>query len=85
MKSLIWLGAIVTLVAILAIARPVFTTSQTRNVASVGDVKLQSMQQLAPVVPVALSTSTLAFGLVLIGVGLYAKRKARGPSLGFLK
>jgi C4-dicarboxylate transporter len=76
MKSISWLGVVIAVVAMLAMAMPVFTTSKTRDVASVGDVKLQSTQQFTHVVPIVLSASLLAFGLALIGAGVYTKRAA---------
>ncbi|HUY28067.1 MAG TPA: hypothetical protein VMV27_11660 [Candidatus Binataceae bacterium] len=74
MKSITWLGVCIALLAILGLAVPAFTTSQTRNVASLGDVKLQSTQQSTHVVPVALSVGGLILGFVLIGAGMYSKQ-----------
>jgi hypothetical protein len=74
MKPITWLGTVLALLGILGLAIPVFTTSQTREVASLGDVKVQSTQQSTHVVPQALSAGVLALGVVLIGVGLYQKR-----------
>ena len=74
MKSITWLGILIALVAIVGLAVPVFTTSQTRNVASVGDVKIQSTEQSTHVIPVAVSFSGLVLGLVLIGAGVYTNR-----------
>jgi len=76
MKSIAGLGIVVAVVAVIAMVIPVFTTSKARDVASLGDVKLQSTQQVTHVVPMVLSTSLLAFGLVLIGAGVYTKRAA---------
>lgn len=42
MKSITWLGVFVALVVVLGLAIPAFTTSETRDVASVGNVKIQS-------------------------------------------
>lgn len=74
MKSITWLGAFIALVGVLGLASPVFTTSQTRDVASLGDVKIQSTEQSRHVVPIAVSASGLVLGLVLIGVGVYTRR-----------
>ena len=75
MKSITWLGVCIALLAILGLAIPEFSTSQTRNVASLGDVKIQSTQQFTHVVPVALSVGGLILGCVLIGAGVYSKRE----------
>jgi hypothetical protein len=74
MKQITWLGAFIAFLGILGLAIPVFTTSQTRDVASLGDIKIQSTGQSTHVVPMALSASGLLLGLVLIGAGVYARR-----------
>ena len=76
MKSITWFGIFIALLAIVGLTVPAFTTSQTRDVASVGDVKLQSTTQSTHVVPFPLSAGGLALGLMLIGVGVYSKRTA---------
>ncbi|MFZ0888085.1 MAG: hypothetical protein WA005_06510 [Candidatus Binataceae bacterium] len=74
MKSIIWLGALLALLGILGLAIPVFTTSQTKDVVKLGDVKIQSTQESTHVVPQALSAGTLVLGIVLMGAGLYQRR-----------
>jgi hypothetical protein len=74
MKSITWLGAALALLGILGLAIPVFTTSQTRNVAQLGDLKIQSTERSTHVVPQALSAGALVLGVVLIGAGLYQRR-----------
>ena len=74
MKSITSLGVFIALIALLGLAIPVFTTSQTRDVVSLGDVKIQSTEQSRHVVPMVLSVSGLLLGLVLIGAGAYSKR-----------
>jgi hypothetical protein len=74
MKSLTWLGALLALLGILGLAIPVFTTSQTKDVVNLGDLKIQSTEQSTHVVPQALSAGALVLGVVLIGAGLYQRR-----------
>jgi hypothetical protein len=74
MGPITWLGAFIALLGALGLALPVFTTSQTRDVASLGDVKIQSAEQSTHVVPMALSAGGPLLGLVLIGAGVYARR-----------
>ena len=74
MKSIIWFGAILALLGIIGLAVPVFTTSHTKEVAKLGDVKIQSTEQSTHVVPQVLSAGALALGVILIGAGAYAKR-----------
>jgi hypothetical protein len=76
MKSIIWCGTLLALLGILGLAMPVFTTSQTKDVAELGDVKIQSTEQSTHVVPQALSAGALVLGVVLIGAGVYARRVA---------
>ena len=76
MKSIVWFGAVLALLGILGLAMPIFTTSQTEDVAKLGDVKIQTTEQSAHVVPQALSTGALVLGLVLVGAGVYANRAA---------
>ena len=74
MKSITWLGALLALFGLLGLVIPVFTTSQTKDVVSLGDFKIQSTEQSTHVVPMALSAGGLVLGLVLIGVGAYSRR-----------
>ena len=76
MKWILQIGAVLALVGGIGLAMPVFTTSQTKDVASLGDLKLQSTEQATHVVPWSLSASALVLGLFLIGTGIYTKRGA---------
>jgi hypothetical protein len=76
MKSIIGLGTLFALLGILGLTIPVFTTSQTKDVAKLGDLKIQSTEQSTHVVPQALSAGVLILGVILIGVGAYTRRKA---------
>ena len=74
MKSITWFGALLALLGILGLAIPAFTTSQTKDVAKVGSLKIQSTEQSTHVVPQVLSAGALVLGVVLIGAGLYQRR-----------
>jgi len=76
MKSIIGLGTLFALLGILGLTIPVFTTSQTKDVAKLGDLKIQSTEQSTHVVPQALSAGVLILGVILIGVVAYTRRKA---------
>lgn len=76
MKSITWLGAVIAFFGLLGLAIPVFTTSQTKDVASLGDLKIQSTEQSTHVVPMALSASGLGLGLILVGTGVYRRLAA---------
>lgn len=74
MKPIVWFGALLALLGVLGLAAPVFTTSQTRDVVKLGDLKIQSTEQTPHVVPTALSAAALILGVVLVGAGLYQRR-----------
>jgi uncharacterized membrane protein HdeD (DUF308 family) len=74
MKSIIWLGALLVVLGILGLALPAFTTSETKNVAQLGNLKIQSTEQSTHAIPQVLSGGVLVLGIVLIGAGLYQKR-----------
>ena len=74
MKPLVIIGAIFALLGLLALAQPVFTTNQTKNVATLGDLKLQANEQTSHAIPPILSGAALIVGLVLVAGGLYQKR-----------
>lgn len=73
MKSITWFGAVMVLLGILGLAIPVFTTSQTDDVAQLGNIKIQSTEQSAHVIPHELSAGVLVVGLIMIGAGLYPR------------
>ena len=60
MKSIVWLGALLAVLGIAGLAIPVFTTSQTKDVAKLGGLKIQSTEQSTHVVPQALSAGVSA-------------------------
>jgi hypothetical protein len=74
MKPIVWMGALLALLGILGLAAPVFTTSQTRDVVNLGDLKIQSTEHSTHVVPEALSAAALVLGVLLLGAGLYQRR-----------
>jgi hypothetical protein len=73
MKRIVWFGVLLTLLGILGLAIPVFTTSETKDVVKMGDLKIQNTEQTSHVVPVPLSAGALVLGLVLMSAGLYQR------------
>jgi len=67
-------GVVLLVLGLAGFAIPIFTTQQTKDVAKIGDLKLQTTENTSHVVPPILSGGALIFGLVLIGAGFYQKR-----------
>jgi hypothetical protein len=68
------IGAVIALLGLLAIAMPAFTTNDTKNVAQLGDLKIQANEQTSHAIPPILSGAALIVGLVMVAGGLYQKR-----------
>jgi hypothetical protein len=62
MRPIIWMGALLMLLGILGLAAPVFTTSQTKDVVSLGDLKIQNTEHSRHVVPTSLKRCLIDLG-----------------------
>jgi hypothetical protein len=58
----------------LGFAIPVFTTHQTRDVARIGELKIQTTEDTPHIIPPLLSGGVLMLGVILIGLSVYQKR-----------
>jgi hypothetical protein len=67
-------GLALVLLGLVGFAIPIFTTQQTKEVARIGDLKLQSTESTSHIIPPLLSGGALVLGVVLIGAGFYQKR-----------
>jgi hypothetical protein len=76
MKAIIWLGGLFVLLGILGLAIPRFTTSQTTDIASIGDIKVQNTTISHHMVSQPLTIAALILGAALIGTGAYARQTA---------
>jgi hypothetical protein len=76
MKAIIWLGGLFMLIGILGLAIPRFTTSQTTDLASIGDIKVQNTVISHHMVSQPLTIAALILGAALIGAGTYARQTA---------
>jgi hypothetical protein len=74
MNGLTMIGAALAVLGLIGLAVPVFTTHDTKEVAKIGDLKLQSTENNSHVIPPLLSEGALALGVILIGAGLYRRR-----------
>jgi hypothetical protein len=73
MSGLMIGGAVILLLGLLGFAVPYFTTQQTKDVAKVGDLKLQTTEHTTYEVPPLVSGGAVVLGVVLIGAGLYRR------------
>lgn len=73
-NGLILVGAILALVGIIALGIPRFTTSETKEVARIGDLKIQATEDKSYFIPPFVSGGALVLGIVLIGAGMMSRR-----------
>lgn len=73
MKSIVWFGALLALLGILGLTVPFFTTTETKDIVKLGELKIQNTERSRHVVPLPLSAGALVLGIVLMGAGLYQK------------
>ncbi len=74
MTKLMTVGAVLVLLGLIGFAVPIFTTQQTKDVAKIGDLKIQSTEDTSHAIPPWLAGGSLALGVVLIGAGLFQRR-----------
>lgn len=70
MKSIVILGAAVTLIGLITFAVPAFHTEATKDVVNLGDLKVQAKTEETHFVPPILSGGAIALGVLLIGAGI---------------
>ncbi len=73
MSSITIGGAALVLLGLLGFAIPMFTTQQTKDVAKIGDLKIQSTESTSHVIPPLVAGGAIAIGVVLVGAGLYRR------------
>ncbi len=73
MNAITIFGAILAIVGLIGLAIPVFTTQQTKDVAKIGDLKIQATESTSHVVPPLVAGGVLAVGVVLLGAGFYRR------------
>jgi len=74
MKPITWFGTLLALLGILGLAIPAFTTSRTKDLVKLGNIRIQSTERSTHIVPPALCAGVLVLGVILIGAGLYRSR-----------
>jgi hypothetical protein len=66
-------GVVLILLGLLGFAVPYFTTQQTKDVAKVGDLRIQTTQHTTYTVPPLVSGGAAVLGVVLLGAGMYRR------------
>ena len=66
-------GAVLILLGLLGFAVPYFTTQQTKDIAKVGNLKIQTTQHTTYAVPPLVSGGGIVLGVVLLGAGMYRR------------
>jgi drug/metabolite transporter (DMT)-like permease len=74
MKSIVVFGAIVALLGLIAFAMPSFNTNETKEVAKLGDLKLQANTEETHFIPPLLSEGAILLGVLIIGAGVLTNR-----------
>lgn len=73
-NGLMILGVVLVVAGLFGFAIPVFTTHQTRDVARIGELKIQTTEDTPHIIPPLLSGGVLMLGVILIGLSVYQKR-----------
>lgn len=73
MSGITLAGAALLLLGVLGFAVPYFTTQQTREVARIGDLKLQATETTGYSVPPLVAGAAIGVGVLLLGFGLSRK------------
>jgi hypothetical protein len=66
-------GVALAILGLIGLAIPVFTTHETKDVARIGDLRLETTDSASHSIPAFLSLGALGLGIVLIGTGVYRK------------
>ncbi len=67
-------GLVLVALGAVSFAIPIFTTSQTKDVANIGDLKLQTTQSTSYTIPPLASAGAVVVGVVLLGAGLMRRQ-----------
>ncbi|MBL8689735.1 MAG: hypothetical protein JNL04_11580 [Rhodospirillaceae bacterium] len=72
-NGLTMIGAILAVLGLIGLAVPYFTTQETKEVARIGDLKLQATEQKTYSIPPLVAGGALLVGVVLIGASVYRR------------
>src|SRR5258707_15836794 len=82
MNGVMMSGAALAILGLIGLAIPVFTTQQTKEVAKIGDLKIQTTENESHVVPPMLAGGALALGVILVAAGLFPRRQTTPRTAG---
>ena len=74
MNGMMIIGAIFVVIGVLVFAIPFFSVQETRDVARVGDLKLQTTESKTYSVPPLLGGTALVLGVAFISAGFMQRR-----------
>lgn len=72
-NGLTMIGAILVVLGLIGLAVPYFTTQETKEVARIGDLKLQATEQKTYSIPPLAAGGALLVGVILIGASVYRR------------
>lgn len=75
-NGLVMVGAALAVLGVIALAIPVFTTQETKDLVKVGDLKVTAKEEKSHIIPPYLGWGGLIVGGVLIGAGVMNARRA---------
>jgi hypothetical protein len=70
MKGMLLIGVALAILGLVGLAMPVFSTTETKDVAHVGDLHVQANETTPHTIPPIVSGGLLALGVVLIGASV---------------
>ncbi len=73
MRKLMATGMVLLILGVVGLAIPYFTTSQTKDIAQVGDVKLQTSQSTGHTIPPMVAGAVAILGGLLLAAGFFKK------------
>lgn len=74
MKAFVIIGAVLAALGIIGLAQPMFTTTQDKDVAKIGDLHVTAKEHDTHYVPPLVSGGAVVLGAVLIGAGIVSRR-----------
>lgn len=67
-------GAVIVILGVLALAVPIFTTRDTKELAKIGDLKVTAKEESTHVIPPFVGPAALILGVVLMGAALVRRQ-----------